>query len=351
MSVDPRMNTKPCPICRTPEADVQFSYERSTGGPVALVTCDTCGHFIVATDGQADAWTEDLSDIERGALMGVLRRATERNDGKPTRLDASLTPRLIADSGRPSNVDELVTHLLTLVARAAPAFGTCSDFVSLDVWSARCFMYPRESFSKLKQTLELRGWLTTFGPRTGTDHRIALELTLLGWQEYHARQRRGIDSTSAFIATWGGAQMKGAPIEALRAAVLEAGLHPIVGIELSGVNRVTEDIEAGIRRSRFLIADFTGGRAAVSWEAGFARGLGLPVIYTCHASSTGEVIVRDQAGSSGAPGIVSKPWREQLQFDTTQFPHIFWETPEELKAKVLSKIRAEGWDEPKARRS
>ena len=39
-----------------------------------------------------------------------------------------------------------------------------------------------------------------------------------------------------------------------------------------------------IRRSRLLIADFTIDNRGAIWEAGFAEGLGLPVIYTCKKS-------------------------------------------------------------------
>ena len=36
-----------------------------------------------------------------------------------------------------------------------------------------------------------------------------------------------------------------------------------------------------IRTSRFLIADLTHANAGAYWEAGYAEGLGRPVIYTC----------------------------------------------------------------------
>ena len=39
-----------------------------------------------------------------------------------------------------------------------------------------------------------------------------------------------------------------------------------------------------IRRSRFLIADLTHNNRGAYWEAGFAEGLGRPVIYTCEKS-------------------------------------------------------------------
>jgi nucleoside 2-deoxyribosyltransferase len=36
-----------------------------------------------------------------------------------------------------------------------------------------------------------------------------------------------------------------------------------------------------IRTSRFLVCDVTHGNRGAYWEAGFAEGLGKPVIYTC----------------------------------------------------------------------
>jgi hypothetical protein len=36
-----------------------------------------------------------------------------------------------------------------------------------------------------------------------------------------------------------------------------------------------------IRTARFLVADLSTGNKGAYWEAGFAEGLGLPVIYVC----------------------------------------------------------------------
>jgi hypothetical protein len=45
--------------------------------------------------------------------------------------------------------------------------------------------------------------------------------------------------------------------------------------------------------------------------------------------------------------IQERPWWKLLHFDTSQFPHVQWDTPEELGQRVLSRIRANGWDEPR----
>ncbi len=45
---------------------------------------------------------------------------------------------------------------------------------------------------------------------------------------------------------------------------------------------IDDRIVAGIRKSKFIVADLTENSYGVYYEAGFARGLGLPVIYLCN---------------------------------------------------------------------
>ena len=58
-------------------------------------------------------------------------------------------------------------------------------------------------------------------------------------------------------------------------------------------NKIDDEIIAEIRRSRFLIADFTcepkNVRGGVYYEAGFAQGLGIPVIWTCKDTSLADL--------------------------------------------------------------
>ena len=54
------------------------------------------------------------------------------------------------------------------------------------------------------------------------------------------------------------------------------------------INKIDDEIIAEIRKSRFLIADLTEHKGGVYFEAGFAKGLGLPVIWTCRSDHFGE---------------------------------------------------------------
>jgi hypothetical protein len=74
---------------------------------------------------------------------------------------------------------------------------------------------------------------------------------------------------------------------------------------------------AEIRRSRFVVADYTGQRAGVYFEAGFALGLGLTVIPTCQADEIGK-----------------------LHFDIRHLNTLTWNTPSELCDALTKRIRA-----------
>lgn len=91
--------------------------------------------------------------------------------------------------------------------------------------------------------------------------------------------------------------------------------------EKEHLNKIDDEIIAEIRRSKFLIADFTegdtGARGGVYYEAGFAHGLNIPVIFTCRSDTFSKV-----------------------HFDTRQYPHIIWDTPEQLSKRLVRRICA-----------
>jgi nucleoside 2-deoxyribosyltransferase len=82
-------------------------------------------------------------------------------------------------------------------------------------------------------------------------------------------------------------------------------------------NEIPDEIIAEIRNSQFVVADFTGQRAGVYYEAGFAMGLGRTVIWCCR---------RDEV--------------EKLHFDTNHKNHVTWRSPKELREKLYRRIRA-----------
>ena len=113
----------------------------------------------------------------------------------------------------------------------------------------------------------------------------------------------------------------------LRPAIRSAGNEALRIDRKEHLNKIDDEIIAEIRRSRFLVADFTQGKAGqrggVYYEAGFAHGLNIPVFFTCR-----------------------KDTLEDIHFDTRQYPHIVWETLEKLRNGLTKRISAVLGDGP-----
>jgi len=71
----------------------------------------------------------------------------------------------------------------------------------------------------------------------------------------------------------------------------------------------------------------TGQRGGVYYEAGFARGLNIPVIWT----------IQDRFIKKGNDEV---PEVETIHFDTRQYNFIVWKDAADLKEKLIIRIRA-----------
>jgi hypothetical protein len=69
--------------------------------------------------------------------------------------------------------------------------------------------------------------------------------------------------------------------EGIEPAIRQAGFAPMLIKNKEHINKIDDEIIAEIRRSAFLIADFTGHRQNVYFETGFAIGLARQVVWTC----------------------------------------------------------------------
>lgn len=113
--------------------------------------------------------------------------------------------------------------------------------------------------------------------------------------------------------------------KAIEQAIRDAGYQPLRIDRKEHLNRIDDEIFADIRRSRFVIADFTHGengvRGGVYFEAGFAQGLGLPVIWTCREDILSE---------------------DKLHFDIRQYNFLEWaaENLDDFKDRLQKRIEA-----------
>jgi hypothetical protein len=145
-----------------------------------------------------------------------------------------------------------------------------------------------------------------------------IALTRRGWERVsELKRKQRASGRTAFVVMWFDDAMDEAWTLGLRPGVDNAGFEPRRMKEEVHPDRIDARIVAAIRSCRFLVADVTGERPAVYYEAGLAEGLSKTVIWTCR---------RDKA--------------DDMCFDTRQFRHILWEEPEDLSSQLTDTIRA-----------
>ena len=87
-------------------------------------------------------------------------------------------------------------------------------------------------------------------------------------------------SDKAFMAMWFDPSMKEAWNSGFKLGIRRAGYHPYRIDEEEHVEKIDDRIRDEIPKAKFVVADLTGDRGGVYYEAGFAHALSIPVIFT-----------------------------------------------------------------------
>jgi hypothetical protein len=149
------------------------------------------------------------------------------------------------------------------------------------------------------------------------DGREARRLTPKGYIAADELRKKRTAHSQAFVAMLFTDEMKPVYDQGFEPGIRNAGFSPMLIRNKEHANKIDDEIIAEIRRSAFLVADFTGHRQNVYFETGFAIGLDLRVIWTCR---------KDQI--------------KDLHFDIRQYNSIDWENPAELAKRLQSRIEA-----------
>ena len=129
---------------------------------------------------------------------------------------------------------------------------------------------------------------------------------------------------------WFDGSMNGVWENAIRPGIEDSGYEAVRIDRKEHVNKIDDEIIAELRRARFVVADFTQGkdgpRGGVYYEAGFAHGRDIPVVFSCRKDAV-----------------------EKVHFDTRQYNHIVWEAGklDEFRDRLTKRIGAVIGDGPR----
>ena len=183
--------------------------------------------------------------------------------------------------------------------------------------------YPGDRYhSSSPDDLEVHSMLGHNIPGQPNTHTESCKLTVEGYARLADIQVRP-DSFRGFMAMWFDNSINNAWEQGFKPGIKNAGYEPMRIDQKQHVNKIDDEIIAEIRRSRFMVADFTqgetGARGGVYYEAGFAHGLDIPVIFTCREDCL-----------------------ENIHFDVRQYNCIIWkdEDLEKLQKDLTNRITA-----------
>lgn len=314
--------------------------------------CKRCGHIWLTQEAAEDFESEGHSPDDRAAISITLRGNWER-EGRRSRTDRKLTSadlKHIVSQFRHLDPIEKMDYALISLEKSSKYVG---DKITVNAGDDYPLYYCKEPAEVIAILNLLFKEGFTFAPDLFNPHNN-LSITAKGYQRLREIKKPNLASRLCFVAMWFTPEMNDVFDKAIKPAIefVEPGetipRYQAVKINnVEHVNDINDEIIAQIRRSRFMVCDLSGYRGGVYFEAGFAHGLGLEVIYTCRKDWTKEEILTDSSGnevstlfdSEGRQIAVKK---EGVHFDLAHRNRIEWEPDklEDFKTKLENRIKA-----------
>jgi hypothetical protein len=259
-----------CPICLSPKVKFRSDARRSN---ILVIDCSRCGQFGLSPE---FLWS-DLT-LPSSQIANASKWVREYRQGRILReSDWDTLLRL-----QTPTVGEKAEKLIRYLSQKYTKIGTKIYLEAMEIKRQLIAVSWAEDEDELRYLLF--DYLGEKGFIVADDGKKYCTISPVGW-DYLSKKNQHPNSEIGFCAMWFDPSIQPIWDEAISLAIEAAGYTPKIMNRHQHNNRIDDEIIAMIRRSRFLVADFThgedGDRGGVYFEAGFALGLGLQVIHTC----------------------------------------------------------------------
>ena len=286
--------------------------------------CERCGKYLLSINTEKEIQRRSFNEEQITILSHTIRKMQKQESPPAINLDI-----ITAILKRPlPTLTEQVNNLITWLAeQSSPGeFSHIHTFKHQSVVGAK----SQKGFGFILDHLIDRKLLDVKQfSRMGDCPEGFIALSFNGWEYYRQLEKGVMNSRKAFMAMkYGDKEFDKIVDDYFRQAVADTGFELYRLDEEPKAGLIDDRLRVEIRNSRFLISDLTHDNNGAYWEAGYAEGLGKPVIYTCKKEKFDE----------------DKP-----HFDTNHHLTVIWDENEIEKAVKLLKatIRATLPDEAK----
>ena len=316
-----------------------------------LYMCSRCGLIQLTRDAAAFLEGAELSKSEKRTLGHMLRKNWEIR--KRIELEKPLVSedlKKLLSLYEPLDPIEKLDNALEVFASRSLHVGSLVNInVSTDYPLFDCISNSEVvSICRLLQNEDYIIAQDKLNPH------VKFRLTAKAYQRIKELQQPNKLSTQCFVAMWFNSEMNDVFEKAIKPAIefkekgaKESRFEAVKIDNVEHVNDINDEIIAQIRRSRFMVCDLTGYRGGVYFEAGFAYGLGLNVIYTCRKDWTKEEKLKNHDGKEIDTLLDSKGdeipvKKEGVHFDLAHRNRIEWTNDklDDFKEKLENRIKA-----------
>lgn len=265
-----------CPVCQTVlRGDPRPDRRRD----VIHFDCPRCGQFALSRTAVDDLPETLRRDPDAPAkLSHSLRRASDAatHDFFSTYTIEEVLKRPLP---RPKEQADL---LIRWLARNAPGPGELLEIAP----ESHAGVIGTKSAAGLALVLDhlfATGLVTGHQLRAiGVQGQAQATLSFAGWEYYEQLAKGSAVYRKAFMAMkFGDPALERMLTEVFRPAAAKAGFDLFKLDDVPKAGLIDDRLRVEIQASDFVVADLSHDNLGAYWEAGYAEGLGKPVIYTC----------------------------------------------------------------------
>jgi hypothetical protein len=275
---------EPCAICGTAD-----SLRRKTTSSERW-NCVRCGQYFLTYEA-AEALVELIkrAAVDPSMMSHRVRLAHNNSQAEVIIESGDLFP--YTEMGPPPNPEEQLELLLLWIGdnQKQPSEKQIAPYSMVAAVIGCAIDVPaEENFAWLLAGAADRGLYTAIPAQTVASDGIVrpwqFSLTMAGWSKYYELAKRVSSGMNIFMAMqFNDPELEHVLKACFRPAAERAGFLLRKLTDGQGAGLIDNQIRARIRAARMVIADLTHDNNGAYFEAGFAEGLELDVIYTCRA--------------------------------------------------------------------
>jgi nucleoside 2-deoxyribosyltransferase len=314
-----------CPVCLGKHSASATGVHVDTHD-IWSIDCEACGRFRITSEARDDFLSPNdtrATPLKRAALSHAIRG--QQNQKPPVLLMSAWVERFFEESARLPTPAEQAANLVRFVGDMVQETGEQMEQLPLGLYAIVGASNPLQA-KKIVQGL-IDSKLLTAKPRpdanapTGGGY-IWVDLTLAGWQRYEQEKRGRFAGNYGFIALKFGDSI----LDPFLSNHVKPGIKTHIGYDLIDMRDAAKAgiidnlMREKIRDAAFVLVDLTHENSGAYWEAGYAEGLGKPVLYICERTKFVEA---------------------KTHFDTNHLTTVLWEAdkPAEFIEQLVATLR------------